>query len=200
MHHQQYRRKLTKDEINTLPIIRYDGVVRLVRDEDSLRQAVDLLQQERILGFDTETKPSFRKGRVNAPALVQLAGEHVVYLVQLTWVPMNAILASLLGNAHVLKVGVSIHDDMRELQKTHAFEPAGVLDLGDIARANHLETQGLRNMAANFFDCRISKGPQCSNWGLPDLSEKQILYAATDAWIGRRVFLRMQELGMVHGD
>ena len=194
---EQYRRKLSKEEINALPIRRYEGEVRLVRSEEELESALELLRGESVLGFDTETKPSFRKGKVNAPALIQLAAAEVVYLVQLLWVPMSAGLAELLASPHILKVGVSIHDDMRELQKKCPFTPGGVVDLGDVARAHRLETQGLRNLAANFFHCRISKGPQCSNWGLPVLAERQVIYAATDAWIGREVYLRMHELGLV---
>lgn len=194
-----YRRKLSKESINDLPIRRYEGEVRLVRTEEDLTRAVEVLRQERVLGFDTETKPTFRKGKVNAPALVQLAGEEVVFLVQLTWLPMSAPLASVLSSPDIIKAGVSIHDDMRELQKLFSFEPAGLVDLGNVARACRLETQGLRNLAANFFDCRISKGPQCSNWGQRELSARQVSYAATDAWIGREVYLRMRELGMLTG-
>lgn len=194
---EQYRRKLSKEEINTLPIRRYEGEVRLVRSEEELEAALKVLHQEEVVGFDTETKPTFRKGKLNSPALVQLAAADVVFLVQLVWIPLNAALAGLLSAPSVFKVGVSIHDDMRELQKQHPFDPGGVVDLGDVARAHKLETQGLRNLAANFFDCRISKGSQCSNWSLPVLSARQVAYAATDAWIGREVYLRMRELGLV---
>ncbi len=194
---EHYKRKISKEDINALPIMRYEGEVRLVRTEEDLYKALADLNQERVLGFDTETKPSFRKGKVNAPALVQLAGSHIVYLVQLTWLPLNDMLADLLSSTQILKVGVSIHDDMRELQKMYPFTAGGVVDLGGVARAHNLETQGLRNLAANFFNCRISKGPQCSNWSLHELSQRQISYAATDAWIGREVFLRMEELGMI---
>ncbi len=196
---QDYTRKLTKDEINTLPIVRYEGEVCLVRDEASLQKMVEKLKHERVLGFDTETKPSFRKGKLNPPALIQLASEDAVYLIQLTWIPLNATLASLLTNPKILKVGVSIHDDMRELQKVFPFDAAGIVDLGLIAKENNLETKGLRNLAANFFEYRITKGPQCSNWNAHELSHRQISYAATDAWIGRKVFLRMEELGMTNG-
>lgn len=192
-----YRRKLSKDEINALPMRRYEGEVRLVRTEEALENAVRDLRGERVLGFDTETKPSFRKGTTNAPALVQLAGEDVVYLVQLTWVPMNALLTSILSDPDIVKAGVSIHDDMRELRRSLDFEPAGLVDLGHAARACRMETQGLRNLAANLFGWRISKGPQCSNWGQAELSAKQVGYAATDAWIGRLVYLRMRELSML---
>ncbi len=196
---QDYTRKLSKEDINALPIVRYEGEVHLVRDEQSLHQALDQLNKERVLGFDTETKPSFRKGKLNPPALIQLAAEHAVYLIQLTWIPLNDELTSLLSNPKILKVGVSIHDDMRELQKVHPFEAEGIVDLGLLAKQNKLETKGLRNLAANFFDYRITKGPQCSNWNAHELSHRQISYAATDAWIGRKVYLRMEELGMVHG-
>ncbi len=192
-----YKRKISRETINALPIAQYEGEICLVRDEHTLCQAMTQLACDRIVGFDTETKPSFRKGTLNAPSLVQLAGIKTVYLIQLTWLPMNAILATFLENANILKVGVSIHDDMRELQKSFPFTPRGVVDLGDVAKANKLETHGLRNLAANFFDCRISKGSQCSNWSVHELSKRQIVYAATDAWIGREVYLRMKELGIV---
>ncbi len=194
---EHYKRKLTKDDINALPIVRYEGPIELITEAKALEEALEVLKNERVLGFDTETKPSFRKGKLNDPALVQLASEHTVYLIQLMWVPFGEILAELLANPQILKVGVSIFDDMRELQKLHSFEPAGLVDLGNVARDNKLETQGLRNLAANFFDYRISKGSQCSNWSAQVLSERQVIYAATDAWIGRQVFLRMEELGMI---
>ncbi len=192
----QYRRKISKDEINALPIVRYEGEIKLITEEEALHDALQELKAERVLGFDTETKPSFRKGSINAPSLIQMAAEHTVYLIQLQWVPFNEAMAEVLGAPHIVKAGVSIIDDMRELQKLHSFEPAGLADLGNMARAHKLETQGLRNLAANFFNFRISKGPQCSNWSAQVLSERQIVYAATDAWVGRQVYLRMEELGM----
>lgn len=193
----RYLRKLSKDEINALPIRRYEGEIQVIRTEEELERALEDLHGESVLGFDTETKPTFRKGKTNAPALVQLAAEKTVYLVQLTWLPFGAPLAALLSNTAVIKAGVSIHDDMRELQKKFAFEPGGIVDLGGVARSCRLETQGLRNLAANFFGCRISKGPQCSNWGQQELTPRQLTYAATDAWIGREVYLRMRDLGML---
>ncbi len=194
---EQYRRKLTKDYINALPIGRYEGKIELVTDIEALEKALVELKKERVLGFDTETKPSFRKGSINAPALIQFATAHAVYLIQLMWVPFEADIAAILSDANIIKAGVSIFDDMRELQKIHPFDPAGLADLGNMARQYKLETQGLRNLAANFFDFRISKGPQCSNWSAQVLSERQLVYAATDAWVGREVYLRMEELGMV---
>ena len=192
-----YRRKLRSEEINALPMVRYDGEVRLVRSEGELGEALDLLAREELLGFDTETRPSFRKGRINLPSLIQLAASDRIFLIQLAFVPFGERLASLLSSERILKVGVGIWDDMRELGKLYPFEGAGAVDLGDLARSLKLPTQGLRNMAANLMGWRISKGPRCSNWSLSDLSPRQIAYAATDAWIGRELYLKMHEVGLL---
>jgi len=194
---ERYRRKLQSEEINALPMMRYEGEVRLVRSEYELDEALALLAREELLGFDTETRPSFRKGRVNQPALIQLAASDRIFLMQLAFVPFGAGLASLLSDGKILKVGVGIWDDMRELGKLYPFEGSGAVDLGDLARSLKLPTQGLRNMAANLMGWRISKGSRCSNWSLPDLSPRQIAYAATDAWIGRELYLKMRAAGLL---
>lgn len=198
MPYDRYRHKIPREIINTLPIFRYDGEVRLIRTAEDLAHAVPVLQAERVLGFDTETRPNFlRKERMNPPALLQLATADVVYLMQLTVLPLNAKIASVLANPHIVKTGVSILEDMRALQKLHAFEPAGLFDLGKAAHALGLETQGLRTLAANFFGFRITKGSRCSNWSQSVLTARQMTYAATDAWIGRRIYLYMLEIGMI---
>lgn len=194
---EQYRRKLSKDEINALPLRHYEGEIRLVRTQEELEEAVALLLQEKIIGFDTETKPTFRKGKLNAPSLVQCAGANIVFLFQLQWVAMGPEIASLLEAPHIIKAGVSVREDVHDLQKMFAFNPANLVDLAEVARMFKLETFGLRNLAANFFQWRISKGPQCSNWSQPNLSARQVAYAATDAWIGREVCLKMCELGLI---
>jgi ribonuclease D len=196
---EQYRRKLSCEEINALPMARYEGEVTLVRSGEELDEAVRALNGEELLGFDTETRPSFRKGRLNLPALVQFAASERIFLIQLARFPLGDALASLLADARIRKVGVGIRDDVRELRKLHPFEAAGLVDLGDLARAHKLPTRGLRNMAANLLGLRISKGPRCSNWSLVELSRRQIVYAATDAWMGRLIFLRMRELGFMPG-
>lgn len=196
MNLESLRRRLSSDEINALPLCHYEGPIHLVRSLEDWEKALPDLQQEQVLGFDTETRPSFRKGRVNTPSLVQLATARAVYLVQLSWWPFGPELAGLLADPAVIKAGVAIGDDMRELARLYPFKPAGMVDLGMVARAHPLTTQGLRTLAANLFGQRISKGPQCSNWSVMELSKRQVIYAATDAWIGRAIYLRMRELGM----
>lgn len=193
------RRRLSSDEINAMPLYHYEGEVLLVRTPEELESVMPLLEREPILGFDTETRPSFRKGRVNAPSLVQLATEEAVVLVQLSWMPLDEGLAALLSDPLHVKTGVAIGDDMRELVKLRPFTPAGLADVGAFAREQRLSSQGLRTLAANLFGLRISKGPQCSNWSAKVLSRRQIQYAATDAWISRAIYLRMWALGLVPG-
>ncbi|MDR3045871.1 MAG: 3'-5' exonuclease domain-containing protein 2 [Desulfovibrio sp.] len=194
---ERYRRKISKDEINELPLERYAGEIRIVRSEEELADAVDRLRDEDVLGFDTETRPTFRKGKVNLPSLVQLACSDVVYLFQLNWLAFGEALASVLSDADIVKTGVAVRDDIRDLQKLFAFNDAGVVDLGEVARDLGLETHGLRNLAANFLEVRISKGAQCSNWSNRELAPQQVLYAATDAWVSREIHLRMRRLGLI---
>lgn len=189
-------RRLTSEDINEFPLVHYVGAIHVVRNQRQLQSALRALRFEPILGFDTETRPSFQKGVIHSPALVQLATVGAVYLIQLKLVPMCEELARILSNPEQIKAGVAIHEDMRELATLMPFEPAGLCDLADVAEKNGIENRGLRSLVASFFRERISKGPQCSNWSLPNLSQRQIVYAATDAWMGRRIYVRMKELGL----
>lgn len=184
-------------EILAMPLCSYAGDIHLVRSPREWRKAVNDLAEEKILGFDTETRPTFRRGLVNNPALVQLATAKAVYLVQLTEYPFGAELAAILANPEQIKTGVAIKDDMLALGKIHPFEAAGLVDLGQLAKQHGMPNHGLRTLAASLFGQRISKGPQCSNWNARHLSLRQIRYAATDAWISRRIYMRMQELGLL---
>ncbi|MBO4334491.1 MAG: 3'-5' exonuclease domain-containing protein 2 [Desulfovibrio sp.] len=196
---QHLRRRLTSEEINDLPLFHYEGPVHLIRDLSSWQSALADLRSAEVLGFDTETRPTFRKGRTNAPSLVQLATAHAVYLVQLSWLPFGPYLAELLGDSSLIKAGVGIRYDMQALAKLSTFTPAGLVDLGSVARLNKLSSQGLRTLAAAFFGFRISKGSQCSNWSLTELSPRQIVYAATDAWISRLIYVTMKEFAFNFG-
>ncbi len=190
------QRRLTREEINELPLVHYEGPVVLVRSRAVLEKALPDLRAEPVLGFDTETKPSFRKGTFHLPSLIQLATASCVYLVQLVHLPLCGPLTDLFVNPDQIKAGVGILEDMRELQPLRTFEPAGCADLSLLAEKHNISSRGLRSLVASFFGQRISKGPQCSNWSLPTLSQWQISYAATDAWMGRRLYLRMRELGL----
>lgn len=185
---------LTKEEINELPMLAYEGEVLLAETEGGLSHALSLLKGETLLGFDTESRPSFKKGRIYPTSLIQLAGENCVVLIRLNLVPFSDQLAALLADPHVIKAGVAIQEDMRCLRRLHDFTPAGLADLGDMAKKRAIRAQGLRTLAAQLMGIRISKAAQCSNWAKKTLTPQQIRYAATDAWIGRELYRRILEL------
>ncbi len=177
---------LSKEAINDLPILSYEGDLLLVQTPGELSEALAELRGERILGFDTESRPSFKKGRVYPTALVQLAGERLVVLVRISVLPFDESLARLLADPDIVKAGVAIREDMRSLRKLHDFTPAGLVDLADMAKRQGIQAQGLRTLAAALMGGRISKAAQT-------LTPQQIRYAATDAWIGRELYLRLKE-------
>lgn len=191
-----YSARLSRDEINALPLFHYEGKISLVRTSKEMENAVQRLQAERVLGFDTETRPSFRKGKSYSPTLVQLACENEVFLFHLKWMPLGSDLLNLLRSPDIVKTGVAVHDDMRFLAGIKAFTPHAVVDLGEVARQNNIESRGLRALAASFLHLRISKTEQCSNWGRPELTPRQVRYAATDAWISRAVYFGMKAAGL----
>ena len=176
---------------NLLPIQAWDGPIVLVQDDAALEAALEQLWKEPVLGFDTETRPTFTKGKVCLPALIQLSTADTAYLIQLTHLPFDDRVAELLASPRVLKVGVAIHDDMKALARIHDFTPAGVVDLAALARAKGIQAQGLRTLSANLLGFRISKSAQCSNWENRELSPQQVKYAATDAWVGRELYFHL---------
>ena len=188
-----FDRRMSRAEINCCPIRRWEGRTIVVRDSADLEKAIDKLASESLLGFDTETRPAYRKGESYPPSLLQLAGRDEVFIFQLNHLGLAAPLRQLLADPDVIKTGVGLDFDIRELQKLSRFMAAGFFDLGNLAREKGIRNHGLRGLAAVFLGVRIPKGAQTSNWARDTLTPKQILYAATDAWIGRRLYLAMQD-------
>ena len=189
-------RSFSNEEINALPLRRYEGPVDVVRTDAQRKAAMKRLRDEPVLGFDTETRPVFRKGqKPNLPSLIQLATADRVYLFQLSALPFSDGLCDLFKEKAVVKAGVSVRDDVRDLQKLAQFKPGGFVDLGEVSHTLNMQTHGLRNLAANLLGFRISKAAQCSNWAKQRLTRQQITYAATDAWVSRELYLAFRELG-----
>ncbi len=188
---------ITKDEINRLPMKQYDGPIHLIRTTAEAEQAVGKLKRESLLGFDTETRPTFRVGEYYQPSLLQLATSKEVFLFQIKLTGLTGGLCEVLSNPGILKAGVSIKDDLSELRKLAGFEPSGFVELATYAKKAHIKNLGLRGMAALLLGFRISKREQTSNWAKNELSESQLRYAATDAWLGREIYLHMDSLGLI---
>jgi len=191
---------ISKDEINRLPMKQYEGPIHLIRTPEEAEQAVAELKQETLLGFDTETRPTFRIGEYYQPSLLQLATSKEVFLFQIKSIGLTPGLCNVLSSPDILKAGISIKDDLRELRKLSNFEPAGFIELATCAKQAHIKNLGLRGLAALLLDFRISKREQVSNWANNKLTKSQILYAATDAWIGRELYLRMEGLALIQRD
>ncbi len=194
---EKYLRVYSLEEINTLPLFSFRGKIHIIRTAEETEKAVEELSSCGLLGFDTETRPSFKRGVRYAPALVQLASENEVYIFQLTEYPLEEKLASLLASPCIIKSGVSVSEDVRDLRRVHEFTPQMFLDLGQVSQKCGMQTHGLRNLAANLLGVRISKSVRCSNWGKKDLSEQQIQYAATDAWVSREIHKAMYKLNII---
>ncbi len=192
-----FSRRMSRQEINECPVRHYEGPVNIVRSKADLSAAIEELRKETILGFDTETRPAFTKGRKYPPALVQLGGEHAVYLFQLRILKFPGKLRRILSDPGIIKAGVSLDFDVAQLKKMGDFSPAGFVDLGDAARQSGIKNHGLRGLTAVLLGFRITKKAQTSNWARETLLPSQERYAATDAWVGRKLYLQMVEQGMI---
>lgn len=181
-------RHLSKAEINELPLIALEAEIRVLDTVQSMKFAVEELKEEPHLGFDTETRPSFKKGEYHPPALVQMATDSRVYLFRISKTRTIAPLIPIFESPTILKTGVAIHEDVKELRKIEDFKPSGFVEITDITTKLNYEIQGLRALTALLLGRRISKAAQVSNWSRARLTSKQIRYAATDAWVSREVY------------
>jgi len=189
-----FDRRMSKDEINDCPIARWKGPVSVVRTKEELVTAMEKLTGHTLLGFDTETRPAYTKGESYPPALLQLASETDVFIFQFKHLGLGKPLRKILTDPNIIKAGVSLDYDIRELKKMSHFKAAGFMDLGDIAKKGGIKNHGLRGLAAVLLGVRIAKGAQTSNWAKDVLTPHQIQYAATDAWIGRKLYLALERV------
>jgi len=166
----------------------------LIRKPEQVEQAVRQLEQEEVLGFDTETRPTFRVGESYPPAVLQLVGEHAAYIFQLRHCRLSPPLLRLLANPRIIKAGVALDRDVLELKKLAPFTPAGFVDVGELAKQAGCTHHGLRGLATLLLGFRVSKSSQTSNWDNGTLTPAQIEYAATDAWVGRELYHKLQRL------
>ena len=184
--------RLEKSQINELRLIRFHGSIQLAGDNKSFKKFVSQLKKQKVLGFDIECKPNFKRGPNNPPALLQLATADQAFLFRLYPVMKLGPLIDILEDPNIIKTGVAIKDDVYNLKKIEEFNPGGFEDLAPLAQSLKIEQTGLRNLTAIFFSQRLSKSAQLSNWQKSPLSPAQQAYAATDAWISRELYLIMK--------
>ena len=180
---KRFPERLNKEHIKNFPIMSFKGKMHLIKEKKDLKEALKILRSKSVLGFDTETRPTFKKGDQYSVSLLQLSTRDEAFLFRLNYLGLPEELASLLADPDILKVGVAILDDIRALRKLRKFDAEGFVELSNIGSDLGIATCGLRNLAAIFLGVRITKKEQLTNWERPDLNSSQCLYAATDAWI-----------------
>lgn len=172
---------ITKAELAELPMAHYTAGATVIDSDNGLAEAVAHLEAARIVGFDTETKPTFRKGQSHSVSLLQLASPDRCFLFRLNLIGLPVILKRLLENPDILKVGVSLRDDFHSLAKICELAPEGFVDLQQYVKMYNIADNSLSRIYAILFGKRISKGQRLSNWEADTLSQAQVNYAAFDA-------------------
>ena len=182
---------ITAEEVNNLPLKAFDGKIVLIEDPAKLEKAVQEISKHPVVGFDTETRPSFKKGQHFKVALLQLAVDKKVFLVRLNHTGLPDELVKLFENENVIKTGVGLRDDLVALQKLKKFHAKGFEDLATLSKKSGLQVESVKKLTALLLGFRISKSAQTSNWESVTLSEKQLEYAATDAWVCLEIHKRL---------
>lgn len=184
---------IAKDDLANLPAASFDGNIILVDSEQAAADAVRELMNEEIIGFDTETKPSFKRGQSNKVALLQLSTHNTCYLFRLNHIGVTEPVKRLLEDENILKIGLSIHDDFHNLRKICDLNPGGFIDLQQYVKDYMIADNSLSRIFAILFDLRISKGQRLSNWEAEELTPHQQGYAALDAFACIKIYEYLKE-------
>ena len=186
--------KIDKSELADKPRVVFDGIVEEIDTEEKAEIAIRTLSNETVVGFDTETRPSFTKGIKHKIALLQLCTEKYGYLFRLNKIDIPDCVVEFLSNPNIIKVGISVKDDFHSLASRRKFEPAGFVELQELCGEMGIEEKGLQKLYCLLFHERISKNQQLSNWEIESLTESQRQYAAVDAWACLRIYRYILEL------
>jgi ribonuclease D len=188
MSDRNYLTTVEDEYVRSLPVMSFPGIINLIDHTADFEKIKPVLLNENILGFDTETKPSFKKGRYHQVALLQLSTRDQAFLFRLNKVQLPEFVIEILENKDITKIGVALKDDLNGLNKVVPFEPNGFIDLQQFVKQFGIEDNGLKKLVANVLGFRISKKSQTSNWEQVELTREQLEYAATDAWVCRQMY------------
>lgn len=186
--------KFDKKDIAALPRVLFEGRIFVIQTEQEAQKAVSYLLSQPLLGFDTETRPSFRPGPMRSVALLQVATQDTCFLFRLNRIGFPQALVELLGDRRIPKIALSWKDDTKQLLRLQRFEMGDFVELQSYVREFGIEDASLQKLYANVFGQKISKGQQLSNWENDVLSEAQQRYAATDAWACVRLYEELERL------
>lgn len=187
---------ITTQEINELPVSFFEGPITVISTPADCELIAHRLRQETILGFDTETRPSFKKNQVNKVSLLQLSSKNEAYIFQLHKTGIGDGLRSVLEDKGIIKVGVAIRDDIIKMKKIRPFEARGFLELQTYVPDFGINAMSLKKLAAIILKIKISKAQRLSNWENDVLSAAQLRYAATDAWACLEIYESLNRSGL----
>jgi ribonuclease D len=179
---------ISKDDLRQLPACQFPGSIHVIDSNGHADFICEKLMEEKVLGFDTETKPTFTKGNVNHVAILQLSTSLDAYIFILKKTGLTDKMCQLLSSEKSLKIGAAIHDDIKHLKKLRNFKENGFLDLQNFVKQFGIENSGLSKLAGIVLKYRVSKSQQLTNWENEQLTESQLLYAATDAWAALKIY------------
>jgi ribonuclease D len=189
----KYLENLSAEELANYDLSWFKGEIVVVDNLEIYRKVMPRLKEKKILGFDTETRPSFRKGRKNKVSLIQLANSDLACLFRINRIGIPEEIVDILADPEVIKAGVAVHDDIRFLKHVRKFNPEGFIDLQKIVKDHGINSSGLRKLAAIVLGFRISKRQQVTDWEAEKLSEAQQIYAATDAWVCYEIYTKLRD-------
>lgn len=188
-----FRSTIDNDTVAAMPAIRFDGRIVIVDREEHIGSACDDLQRHDLIGFDTETRPSFKAGVSHKVSLLQLSTPTTCYLFRLNRIRLDNRILKILGSKRIMKVGADVAGDIRSLHALRDFKEAGFIDLQHEAPRYGIEEKSLRKLSAITLGMRVSKAQRLSNWEANSLTEQQCEYAATDAWVCIRIHEYLQQ-------
>jgi ribonuclease D len=190
----KFQETITAEEIQEYDLSWFKGEIVIVDDLKTFDRVMPVIRHEKLLGFDTETRPSFKKGQKNKVSLIQISTDRLACLFRINRIGIPPQLAALLCDPKVIKAGVAIHDDIKVLRKVRKFEPAGFVDLQKFVKDFGIQSSGLKKLTAIVLGFRISKRQQVTDWEAEVLSEPQQIYAATDAWVCREIYRKITSI------
>lgn len=194
-----FKDQITREEMASLPREKFTGDIFYIDSPEAFDEFIPELFNESVLGFDTETKPAFKKGVFNEVSLLQLSTSTKAFLVRLNKVGLPGKIKDLLSDSSIIKAGVAIHDDIIGLQRIENFMPDGFIDLQDYVKDFGIKDNGLKKLSANVLGFQISKRQQTSNWEQEQLTTAQIEYAATDAWVCHQIYTHLKKVKRING-
>ncbi len=183
--------KISKEEVNNLRVQAYNGKITVIENPKDVKACIREIKKYSVLGFDTESRPSFRKNQHFEVSLIQISTEKDAYLFRINHTGFHKSLIDLFEDPSIIKVGVSIHDDIKRLKPLKDFQARGFMELQKFTDEFGIESNSLRKLSAIILGFRISKSQQLSNWEAKKLSEAQCIYAATDAWVSLEIYNKL---------